>query len=132
LLRPAFLAAVLLEVLCGVLFVAAGQVGWGVFVLAVAVLLPTILLLQTPRLGQAMRHRGYRPGTTMSIDWEPETFTVSTPDSTATHHYVQVARARDVGEAVVLRMRGSRILLVLPAALVPPDVRPRLAAARRP
>jgi hypothetical protein len=132
LLRPAFLGAVVLEVLCGVFLLGAGHRGSGIVVLVVAALGPAVLLLQTPRLGRAMQYRGYRPGTTMSIDWEPRSFTLATPDASSTQSYDQVASARAVGRAVVLRMRGSRMLLVVPAELVPGEVRPRFRLGRRP
>jgi hypothetical protein len=124
--RPAFYVAVLVELGIAAAFAASGRPGWAVLVVVLALSLPLVLVLQTSSLTRAMQRRGYRPGTTMSVDWQDEQFVVATPDAAATHPYAAVASARVVQEAVVLRMRGARVLIMLPAAAVPDTVRPRL------
>ncbi len=128
--RPAFWAPIAVELALAVVFAAAGHPGWAVLLAVVAVLGPVLLVAQTPSLAAAMRRRGYRPGTTLTVDWEEETFTVAGPDSAGTHHYASVTGARLVGDAVVFRIRGARVLLLLPAEVVPPAVRPRLSPRR--
>jgi hypothetical protein len=128
--RPAFWIPVLVELALVVVFAAAGRTGWAVLLAVVAVLGPVLLLAQTPSLAKAMRRRGYRPGTTLTVEWGEETFTVATPDSAGTHHYVSVSAAREVASAIVFRIRGARVLLLLPADVVPPEIRPRLGLRR--
>jgi hypothetical protein len=124
--RPAFYISVLVELAIAGAFAAAGRPGWALLVVVVALSLPLVLVAQTSTLARAMERRGYRPGTTMSVDWQDEQFVVATPDAAATHPYAAVATARLVQDAVVLRLRGARILILLPAAAVPDAVRPRL------
>jgi hypothetical protein len=68
----------------------------------------------------------------MTVDWGEETFTVATSEASGTHHYVSVSGARDVGDAIVFRIRGARVLLLLPAEVVPDAVRPRLGLGALP
>ena len=124
--RPAFWVPVLVELLLAAVFAAARHPLWAALLAVVAVLGPVVLVVQTPSLANAMRRRGYRPGTMLAVDWGPETFTVSTPDAAGTHHYVSVRQAREVEGAVVFRVRGARVLVLLPADVVPAEVRPRL------
>jgi hypothetical protein len=124
--RAAFWIPVVVELALVVVFAAAGHPGWAILLAVVAVLGPVLLVAQTPSLANAMRRRGYRPGTILAVEWGDDTFTVSTPDSAGTHHYAAVTAAREVGGAVVFRIRGARVLLLLPADVVPPEARPRL------
>lgn len=124
--RPAFWVPIAVELALAVVFAAAGHPGWGVVLVVVALLGPVLLRLQTPTLARAMARRGYRSGTTMTVDWDDDTFTVSTPDGSGTHHYHSATGARLVDGAVGLRIRGARVLLLLPADVVPDAVRPRL------
>jgi hypothetical protein len=124
--RPSFSLSVLIELAIAGAFAAAGRPGWALLVVVLALGLPLVLVLQTSSLTRAMQRRGYRAGTTMSVDWQDEQFVVATPDASAAHPYAAVASARSVQDAIVLRLRGARILLLLPAAAVPSTVRPRL------
>ena len=124
--RPAFLVPVLVELALGGVFAAAGHPSWAVLLVVVALLQPILLWRQTGRLAVAMQRRGYRPGTVLEVDWEPERFTVASPDSSASYPYGAVSGAQQVGSSVAMRIRGARVLLVLPVELVPPAARPRL------
>jgi len=124
--RPAFWVPLAVEAALAAAFAAAGHPVWGVALLAVVLLQPLGLLLQTRSLAGSMARRGYRPGTVLTVDWHDETFTVATPDAVGTHRYQSVIGPRVVGGAVVLRVRGARVLLLLPAEAVPDSVRPRL------
>jgi hypothetical protein len=125
---PAIYGAVLLELAIAVGFLASGRPVWGIALAAFAISLPVILWVQAGSLARTMQHRGFRPGTLLSVEWEPETFTVETPDAAVRHRYDHVSSARDVAGAVVLRMRDARILLLLPTQVVPDYARPRLSA----
>ncbi len=128
---PSIYVAVLVELVTAGLLAGAGQPWWAAGLAVLALGLPVVLLLQAPSLAQALRRGGYRPGTTMTVDWDDDTFTVTTPDATGTHRYEHVSSARAVGAGVVLRLRGTRALLVLPAGAVPATVGPRLSPKSR-
>jgi hypothetical protein len=130
--RPAFFVPVLAELVLAAMFLAAGHpVGAGLLA-AVAVIGPLGLVAQTPSLIGSMQRRGYRPGMRLTVEWDEDTFTVSSGDASGTHHYASVAGAREVQGAVVLRLRGARVQLLLPADVVPPEARPRLRLRGRP
>jgi hypothetical protein len=131
-LRPAFWIPVLVELVLGGVFAAAGHPGWAIFLVAVAVLQPVVLAVQAQSMARAMHFRGYRPGTVLAVDWEPAAFTVISAEGSARHQYEVVSGARVVGPAMAMRIRGTRVLLVLPVQLVPEDARPRLGLTPRP
>lgn len=128
LLRPSFLGAIGIEVVLAIAFAAGGRNTWALALLAAALVTVLLLFLQTRTLTRALTARGFRPGTTLTVDWGPETFTVTAPQQSATHYRADVQHFAVHGEAALMRMRGSRLLLVLPAQLVPPEVRPGLGA----
>jgi len=124
--RPAFWIPVVVELALAAAFVAAGHPGWAALLVVVALLGPVVLIAQTPFLAAGLARRAFRPGTVLSVDWGDDTFTVSTPDASGTHHYRSVTGARELRGAVAMRIRGARVLLLLPADVVPPAARPRL------
>ena len=124
--RPAFLVPVVVELLLGVVFAAAGYPGWGAFMAVVALAQPAVLAIQSFTLANAMEHRGYRPGSQLVTDWAPDGFEISTVSGSGRYPYDAVSGTRVYGGAVVMRIRGARVLLVLPAEVVPPAARPRL------
>ena len=124
--RPAFWIPIVVEVALAAVFVAAGHPGWGIFLVVVALLQPLALAVQTQSMARAMFFRGYRPGSVLTVDWEPSGFTVASPDASAQYGYDVVSGAQEVGPAVAMRIRGARVLLVLPTDVVPDTVRPRL------
>ena len=124
--RPAFWIPVVVELALAAAFVAAGHRGWAVLLVVVALLGPVVLVAQTPFLAAGLARRAFRPGTVLTVDWDDDTFTVATPDASGTHHYRSVTAAREVRGAVAMRIRGARVLLLLPAEVVPPAARPRL------
>jgi hypothetical protein len=128
--RPAFYVAFVIELAIAAAFAAAGRPGWAGLVVVLALSVPLALVLQTGSVARAMQRRGYRPGTVMTVDWQDEQFVVTTPDASAAHGYDAVASARLVQDAVVLRLRGARILVMIPAGAVPDAVRPRLGLRR--
>ena len=130
--RPAFWIPVLVELALAGVFFAAGHPGWAVLLLVVALLAPTVLVAQTPYLAGGMARRGYRPGTILSVDWDEDSFTITTPDAAGRHRFAAVTGARQFDDAVVMRIRGARVLLLLPADVVPDTVRPRLGLPARP
>ena len=130
--RPAFWIPVVVELALAAAFASAGHPAWAVLLVLVALLAPAGLLVQTPSLAAGMARRGYRPGTVLTVDWGEDDFTISTPDGSGTHLYRSVTGARQLGSAVVLRIRGARVLLLLPADVVPEEARPRLGLTARP
>jgi hypothetical protein len=120
--RPAFLGAVALELVTAALLAAGGAVGWAVVVVLIAVALPASMIFRRSTLATAMRARGFAPGTTMSVDWQPEQFVVTTDGAHGTYRYDAVRHAKPVGEAVVIRLGAARVLIVLPQQLAPPSV----------
>ncbi len=128
--QPLFLAIVGLELVFAVAFAATGRYGWAVLFVLLALSLPLLGALQVSRAAGMLRARGFRPGTSIAAEWDDDGFLVMTPEAHSRHRYTEVRDARAMPEAVVIRLRSARILLVLPAALVPPEARARLAAAR--
>jgi hypothetical protein len=124
---PAVYGAVVVELALAVAFAVTGRTGAAIALAVLAVALPAILWLTSGSIERALRHRGFRPGTTMVVDWADDGFTVVTPDGSASYRYDHVGSARAIGGAVVLRIAGARVLLLLPAAVVPPEARPRLS-----
>lgn len=129
--RPSFLGAVAIEIVLAIVFAAAGQRLIALALVAAAGVTVLLVFLQTSSLTRALTARGFRPGTTLTVDWGPETFTVTAPMQSATHYRADVRQFAVHGEAALLRMGGSRMLLVLPAQLVPPEVRPGLGEHAR-
>ena len=125
---PAFLLAIGLGVavliLCLVADAAplAAGVGLGILVITVSP------LLRVPRLAAQLRSRGFRPGTTMSVDYLADEFVVTTPDNRATHRYADVRSVRSMAGVAAIRLSRAGVLLVLPAPLVPAEAAVRLAA----
>jgi hypothetical protein len=123
---PAIYLALLLELGIAFALWAAGRPWWGLAVAACAVTIPVALGLQTASLARTLQRRGYRPGTTMTVDWDDEAFTVTTPTGRGVYRYAAVASARRVGDVVVARIHGVRVLVVLPAEVVPDSARAHL------
>jgi hypothetical protein len=126
--RPTFYGAIGLEVLAAILFAAAGSNTWGLVALVAALVSVGLLFLQVPTLARALTARGFQPGTTLAVDWRPDTFTITAPAHSSTHQRAEVRHFAVQGEAALLRLRAARMLIVLPAQLVPPEVRPGLGA----
>ena len=123
---PAFLAILALEIAVGIGLIVVRSLAVGVFFLVVAALFPLAILAQTGRLTRALAARGFRPGTTLQVDWLADRFVVTTGTAQATHHYAAVRSVVTRGGAVLIRMRGMRLVVVLPEAVVPDEVRTRL------
>lgn len=126
LVRPPFWIPIVVELAVAAAFVATGHPGWALVVAVVAASLPVVLLTSSRSLTTALRRRAFRPGTVLAVDWAAEEFTVSSGADSTVYRYADVAAARVVGDAVVVRLRRSRVLLLLPAELVPDAVRGRL------
>jgi hypothetical protein len=123
---PGFLAVLAAELAVGIGLIAVRSVPVGVLFLVVAALFPLAILARTNRLARALAARGFRPGSTMQVEWGADGFVVTTPFAQATHHYRDLRSVVVRAGAVVMRIRGLRALVVLPAELVPDPVRPLL------
>jgi hypothetical protein len=129
---PLFVGYLIVAALVGLLLLATGPVGLGIGVLGVVVLLPLLTFAQVGRTARAFAARGYRPGTTVSADWGPDSFVVTTSLAHATYFYRDIRAVRRTGSAVFFRMRAARLLVLLPSELVPSGVRSLVAAGQLP
>ncbi|PZS29199.1 MAG: hypothetical protein DLM58_15870 [Pseudonocardiales bacterium] len=88
--------------------------------------LPGVLLLRRRQLRAAMVARGYRPGSRLSTDFDADGFTVTSSVGSAVHKYADMSFVASAGGMVVLRLRPARLLVVLPAPLLPAECSPAL------
>lgn len=105
----------------------------GVVWLAVAEALAIVVIVAAafagiPRLTRTLQARGFRPGTTVTVDWADADFTVTTPSGHAVHAYADVRSVRVFGRVVAIRLNPARLLVVLPTELVPGEALRRLPA----
>lgn len=97
----------------------------------IAVLLvPLLFLVQRRQVRRALAGRGYRPGSTITTDFDDDGFTVATPTGTARHGYHDIGRVAVYGDAVAMWLRAPRYVVVLPRPLVPDVARLQAATAR--
>lgn len=110
----------LLTVVVAALF-GLGTASWTTAIVVVVVL-PTALAVRiamtTVSLQRALPGRGYRPGDTLTLDWSPESFTITTFRSTTTYRHDEIGWERRRNGAVVLFATEPKVLLLLPAAML--------------
>lgn len=94
-------------------------------------LVPFLFLVQRRQLRRALAGRGYRPGATITTDFDDEGFTVTTPSGTARHAYTDIGRVVVYDGAVAMWLRAPRYVVVLPRSLVPDVGRLRAVASSR-
>jgi len=129
--RPRSMATLALTVLAVVLIGGMTQHGRGFVVGAVigVLLVPLLFLIQRRQLRRALAGRGYRPGATISTDFDDDGFTVTTPSGTARHAYADIGRVAVYSDAVAMWLRAPRYVVVLPKVLVPDATRLRAVAS---
>ncbi|SHH64858.1 hypothetical protein SAMN05443575_4267 [Jatrophihabitans endophyticus] len=112
----------------------AGTVLWPLAGMA-AVVIVTMLgapFVRMGRLATTLQAHGFAPGTTIAVDYDETAFTVTTSVGTSLHEYAQVRRLRYLLGGAGIRIVPGSYLLVLPAALVPAEVRERLRPSAPP
>jgi hypothetical protein len=128
LMRPSFLILTLVEVVLVVLFLAISQ--WILAVVFVVfILLVTVSSFATVRRTERLLStRGYRPGSTVAVDYYDDRLVVTTAVAIAPYQYRELRGISERNGIVTVRTVSRNLIILLPAPLVPEQVRPMLAA----
>jgi hypothetical protein len=131
--RPRSMVTLDLTVLAVILIGGMTQHGRGFVVGAVigVLLVPFLYLVQRRQVRRALAGRGFRPGTTITTDFDDDGFTVTTPTGSARHAYGDIGRVAVYGDAVAMWLRAPRYVVVLPRQLVADLDRLRAVSAAR-
>jgi hypothetical protein len=129
--QPAFLAILALELVFAAVFAATGRPVVALVFVLLALSMPLFGWLRLPRLSRMLQARGFRPGASVSTDWDADRFVVTSSAARSVHRYDEVVAVRQFGTVLAIKLRAARALLVLPEQLVPATVRPRLAPVPR-
>jgi hypothetical protein len=129
---PGLLTYLGIDLVGAAVFLATGPTWLGVALVAVVILVPLLMALQLGRLSRALAARGFAAGTRLAVDWGADNFVVTTSLAHATYFYRDLRSVKARGGVVIFRLRTARLLVLLPAELVPPAVSSALAAGRLP
>lgn len=124
--RPSFLLLTVVEVVLVVLFLAISEWILAIVFAALIVLVTVSSFATVRRMERLLSQRGYRPGTTVTVDYYDDRFVVTTAVAVATHRYEEVRGISVRDEIVTIRTATRNLIVLLPEPLLPDEVRPLL------